>query len=167
MSTTDNIRPATHKDLRYILEIMNDAIENSTAIYDYQPKNQEYIIEWYQNKQKNNEPVFVYEENNTVVAYGSYTQFRPKEGYKHTVEHSVYVHPDHRSRGNGKSLLKKLIDFAQKSNIHSMIAGIDAENETSIYLHKSVGFTECGYIREAAYKYNRWLDLVFMQLILK
>lgn len=167
MSTTDNIRPATHKDLRYILEIMNEAIENSTAIYDYQPKTEMYIAEWFSEKQEKNYPVLVYEENNTIAAYGSYTQFRPKEGYQYTAEHSVYVHPAYRNRGIGKLLIEKLIYHAKQNNIHCMIAGIDAENRVSIELHKKLGFEQVGLIKESAYKFNRWLDLVFMQLLLK
>lgn len=167
MSTHHNLRSANKEDLRYILEIMNEAIENSTAIYDYQPKTETYIAEWFSEKQEKNYPVLVYEENNTVLAYGSYTQFRPKEGYQYTAEHSVYIHPAYRNRGIGKLLIKKLITVARQNNLHSMIAGIDAENRVSIELHKSLGFEQVGLIKESAYKFNRWLDLVFMQLLLK
>ena len=167
MTFTHNIRAANQQDLRYILEIMNEAIEKTTAIYDYTLKDERYFNNWFQEKKINRCPVFIYQHNDVPVAYGSYAQFRPKEGYQFSVEHSVYVLPAYRNKGIGRLLLQQLISYAKQNNIHCMIAGIDAENFTSIELHKKLGFEQVGLIKESAYKFDRWLDLVFMQLLLK
>lgn len=161
------IRPANQSDLSFILEIMNEAILNTTSIYDYDAKDKKFINEWFQDKININFPVLIAEQENKIVAYGTYGDFRNKEGYKFTVEHSVYVHPHFQKKGIGKKLITRLINIAQTNNVHSIIAGIDAENSTSIKLHKSLGFKEVGYIKEAAYKFDRWLDLVFYQYLIK
>ncbi len=161
------IRNVVKKDLPIILEIMNEAIENTTAIYDYYPRNYEFVETWFAEKQSDNLPVLVCELNNVAVAYGTYGSFRARTAYKFSVEHSIYVHTDYQGRGIGKLLLAALISAAKEGGYHTMIAGIDASNEKSCAFHHQFGFEEVGRIKEVGYKFDRWLDLVFMQLILK
>jgi phosphinothricin acetyltransferase len=122
--------------------------------------------EWFTQKQKDGFPVFVAVEDDAVVGFSTFGPFRAWQGYKYSVEHSIYVEKNQRGKGIGKSLLQPLIDEAKKMNMHTIIAGIDADNKISIAFHKQFGFEEVGYIKEVGWKFERWLDLVFMQLIL-
>lgn len=164
--TNMQIREAEHKDLNIILEIMNDAIINTTSIYDYKTRNYEFAENWFDKKHLDNMPLLVAEINGTAVAYGSYGIFRAWEAYKFSVEHSIYVQHDFQGQGIGRQLLIALIERAKKDGFHTMIAGIDAENQKSYEFHKKMGFVEVGKFKEVGYKFDRWLDLVFMQLIL-
>jgi len=161
------IREAEAKDLPVILEIMNEAILNTTSIYDYAERDRAYVEAWFQKKRTDKLPVIVLEANGETVGYGSYGIFRPWEGFKFSVEHSIYVHKNHQGKGYGKQLLIALIERAKLEGYHAMIAGIDAENQKSCEFHEKLGFTEVGRLKEVGYKFGRWLDLVFMQLMLK
>lgn len=160
------IRPAEASDLPALLEIINHNILHTTALYDYTPKTAEHISQWFADKQQGRWPVIVATENEKLIGYATYGSFRPKEANKFTVEHSVYAHPEHSGKGIGKLLMAELIELARKQGYHTMIGCIDAENTSSIEFHKKFGFTETGILRQVAYKFNRWLDLQFMQLML-
>lgn len=160
------IRNAESRDLPYIRGIMNDAVLHSTAIYDYNERDDAYVQNWLEQMQQNNMPVIVCESDGSCIAYGCYAQFRPKDGYQFCVEHSIYVHKDFRGKGCGARLLEELMLIAKSQNIHTMIAGIDAENQFSIDFHKKYGFEQTGYLKEVGYKFGRWLDLVFMEKVL-
>ena len=161
------IREAQQKDLRIILDIMNDAILNTTSIYDYGIRSHEFIENWLTKKRLDNMPVLVTEINGNAVGYGSYGIFRAWDAYKFSVEHSIYVHKDFQGQGIGKQLLIALIEKAKKEGYHTMIAGIDTANQISYDFHKKLGFFEAGRFKEVGYKFDRWLDLIFMQLMLK
>lgn len=162
-----NIELATSKDLPKILEIVNDAIANTTSNYNYEPQTIEDQTKWFKDKSDKNFPVYVATLNNFVIGFASYGIFREKIGYQHTVEHSVYIDANYRGEGVGKLLLQKLIDHAKFQNLHVMIGCIDASNKESIAFHEKFGFTVSGTITEVAFKFDRWLDLVIMQLNLK
>jgi len=160
------LRNADKKDLSIILDIMNEAILNTTAIYDYKSRDESYVNTWFEKKQVEKFPVIVCEINNKAVGYGSFGPFRAWEAYKFSVEHSIYVHKDYRGKGIGKELLQALINAAKAGGYHTMIGGIDASNQKSCDFHAKFGFEEVGRIKDAGYKFEKWLDLVFMQLIL-
>jgi len=150
-----------------ILAIFNDAIVNSTALYDYKPRTKEMMTAWFDAKAKGKFPVIGIEsESGKLMGFASLGTFRAFPAYKYTVEHSVYVDARFRSQGIGKRLLQEIITAAQGQDFHVMVGAIDATNAVSIRLHESFGFTHCGTIRQAGFKFNRWLDLVFYQLIL-
>ncbi len=161
------IRTAQERDLPAILEIYNDAIINTTAVYDYEPHTLEMRKQWFRIKEAQGYPVFVAEENGRVVGFSSIGPWRTWAAYKYSVENSIYVAADQRGKGIGKKLLEPLIDAAKQLDLHAIIAGIDATNEVSIKLHRSFGFTEAGQFKQVGYKFGRWLDLTFMQLLLK
>ena len=160
-----------HCDISFsdqILAIFNDAILNSTALYDYKPRTPAVMASWFEAKKNGNYPVIgVVTERGELMGFTSYGSFRAWPAYKYTVEHSVYVHHEHRSQGIGSALMKKLIETARKQEYHVMVGGIDAANATSIAMHEKLGFVHAGTIRHAGYKFGRWLDLAFYQLVLE
>lgn len=161
------IRPADIIDLPAILEIVNYNIENTTAVYDYDAKSLADIEFWLQQKQQHGWPVIVAVAAGIVAGYATYGTFRFKEGYKHTIEHSVYVSHGYLGRGIGGLLLAELIQLAKDQGYHTMIGGIDAGNKSSIAFHEKFGFTSSGVLKEVGYKFGQWLDVQFMQLMLK
>ena len=160
------IRKATAEDVPAILSIVNHAILYTTANYLYEAQTLADQQKWWNDKQTKNFPVLVAEENNQVIGFASYGTFREKIGYRFTVEHSVYVAPKWIGKGIGSKLLTALIELAKSEGYHTMIGGIDAENEYSIAFHEKFGFTKVGLIKQAAFKFDRWLDLQFVQLML-
>ena len=151
-----------------ILDIFNDAILNSTALYDYKPWTMDTMKVWFETKAQHNFPVIgIVDDEGVLMGFGSYGQFRMRPAYKYTIENSLYVHRDHRGKGLGKILLNEIISHATSQNFHSIIAVIDASNEISIDLHRKAGFTQVGVFREVGYKFGRWLDAAFLQLNLE
>lgn len=150
-----------------ILDIFNEVIAHSAALFDYQPRTREFMRAWFQTKTAQQFPVIgVEDDDGRLLGFASYGTFRAWPAYKYSVEHSVYVHRDHRGKGIGRLLLQELIRMAQTQDYHAMIGCIESTNTGSIALHESLGFTHAGTIREAGYKFGRWLDVSFYQLVL-
>jgi L-amino acid N-acyltransferase len=150
-----------------ILAIFNEAIANSTALYDYKPRTIESMGNWFKAKEAGNYPVIgMIDDAGVLLGFASYGTFRAWPAYKYSIEHSVYLHKDHRGKGLGKVLMHALIERAQSQQYHIMVGGIDTSNTTSVALHEKLGFAHCGTIKQAAFKFDRWLDLAFYQLIL-
>lgn len=160
------IRSYTENDCQAILEIINYNILNSTALYDYNIRTLEQQKAIFDDKQTKKIPIIVAVENEIVVGFGFYSEFRFREAYKFTVEHSVYAHQNHQGKGIGKLLLTELICLAKAQNLHTMIGVIDAENTGSIAFHEKFGFEQVGCIKDSAYKFDRWLHSVFVQIML-
>ena len=150
-----------------ILAILNEAIVNSTALYDYKPRTMAAMEGWFDTKRKGAYPILgVFDDGGALAGFASYGAFRAWPAYKYSIEHSVYVQKDNRGRGLGRTLLTALIEAAKNQEYHMMIGGIDSTNAASIKLHQSLGFTHCASIKQSGYKFGRWLDLEFYQLIL-
>ena len=150
-----------------ILAILNDAIEHSTALYDYRRRPLSSMDNWFDAKERGGYPVIgAVNDAGTLLGFASYGPFRAWPAYKYSVEHSLYVAPGHRGHGIGKALLAEVLDRARAQQYHTVIGGIDAENATSIALHERFGFERCGLIRHAGFKFGRWLDLAFYQKLL-
>jgi len=150
-----------------ILDILNEAIVHSTALYDYRPRPPESMQAWFDAKERGHYPVIgIVSAEDRLLGFGTYGPFRNWPAYKYTIEHSLYVEHAHRGRGLGKRLLAEIIAAARGAQYHTLIGGIDAQNGTSIALHRQMGFELCGTIRHAGFKFNRWLDLQFYQLLL-
>jgi L-amino acid N-acyltransferase len=151
-----------------VREIFNDAIERTTALYDYQPRSATTVLQWFGAKARDGYPVLAAVDGEGVVlGFASYGSFRAWPAYKYSIEHSLYVHRDCRRRGVGRQLLLQLVEQASRQGFRTMIGGIDAENQASIALHEAQGFVHAGTIRDAGYKFGRWLDLAFYQKVLK
>ena len=161
------IRPFEVRDIQAILDIINFNIINSTALYDYNIRTYEQQKSILEDKLSKGFPVIVAEIDSEVVGFGMYSEFRFREAYKFTVEHSVYVNQHFHGKGIGKILLQELIRLAKDQKLHTMIAVIDEENQSSIEFHEKFGFKTVGVIKESGYKFDRWLHSVFMQLILE
>jgi L-amino acid N-acyltransferase len=161
-----SIRPATEDDLPRILEITNDAIANTTAVWSLTPVTLESRRKWFEDRRAKGFPVLAADDGTGLQGFATFGEFRPWEGYLHTVEHSVYVHASMRRRGIGRQLLAALIEEAEAMGMHAMIGGIEAGNVASIRLHQEFGFEEVGRLREVGRKFDRWLDMVFMQRLL-
>jgi L-amino acid N-acyltransferase len=150
-----------------VREIFNEAILNTTALYDYQPRSLDTVRQWFGDKARAGHPVLgAVSSTGELAAFATYGPFRPRAAYKYTVEHSVYVHPSWQRLGAGRQLMRALIARATSACFHAMIGGIDADIRGSILLHEELGFQHAGTIREAAWKFGRWLDLAFYQLLL-
>ena len=160
-----NIRPYKTDDTQAILAIINHNILHSTSLYDYNIRSYEQQKTILEEKINKNFPVIVAELDGIVVGFGMYSEFRFREAYQFTVEHSVYVSEDFQSKGVGKQLLQELINLARKQKLHTMIGVIDSENQSSIVFHEKFGFKTVGVIKESGYKFDRWLDSVLMQLL--
>lgn len=158
------IRTAEEKDLQAILDIYNDAVLHTTAVYTYEAQTLKSREIWYKQKMEDGFPVVVYELDDKVVGFATFGPFRAWPAYKYTIEHSIYVDNDYRRQGIATSLLKEIIAIANEREYKTLIAGIDAANEKSIAMHEKFGFVHSGTIKNAGYKFNSWLDLAFYQL---
>lgn len=162
-----SIRDATPDDAEAIRAIYNHAVAHTTAVFDYTPRKAEAQRTGMRTKAEQNLPVLVAEDAGRVVGYASYGPYRPWPAYLHSVENSVYVAPEHHGKGIGKALLGPLLDIARARGLHTVIAGITAGNEASLRLHQGFGFEPAGVVREAGWKFERWLDVIFLQKIFR
>lgn len=162
------IRDAQEQDLEGILAIYNDAVENTTAIWNETLVALDNRRAWLAERVAQGFPVLVTADaSGAVLGYASYGTWRPHDGYKHTVEHSLYVRADQRGQGLGPLLMQALIERARSAGLHVLVAAIESENSASIRLHQRLGFVTTGQMPQVGRKFGRWLDLTFMQLILE
>jgi len=163
VSQVVQVEDAREGDLEGLVAIYNDVLATSTAIFSYVPATLEERIEWWRARASQGYPVLVARDARGVLGYASFGDFRAWPGYRFTVEHSVHVRADGRGRGIGTVLVTELIGRAAALGKHVMIGGVDADNTASIRFHERLGFEQAGRLREVGYKFERWLDLVFLQ----
>ena len=157
------MREATEADLEGLAAIYNEVIASSTAVFSYLPVSVDERRRWWQARTARGYPVLIVRDAQGVAAFGSFGDFRAWPGYRFTVEHTLHVRADARGRGIGTQLLRALIARAGALGKHVMVAGVDADNAASIRLHERLGFTRAGRLCAVGYKFDRWLDLVFLQ----
>lgn len=160
------IRPATERDIPAITAIYNEVVANSNAVWTEKQDSEAERLAWMNARRALGYPVLVATEGSEVVGYGTFGDFRSWPGYRYSVEHSVYIHAGHRGRGLGRTIVNELVSAAAALGKHVLIAGIDGGNDASIRLHQGAGFVEVARMPEIGRKFGRWLDLVFMQLVL-
>jgi L-amino acid N-acyltransferase YncA len=158
-----HIRPATDTDVRDILEIYNEIVETTFAIYDERPSTLAEREAWFQNRMAGGWPVLVAQEAGRIAGFSSFAEWRSRWGYRYTVEHSVHVRAEQRGRGIGSKLLEALFPLAAQAGKHTMIAHIDSLAEASVRLHARLGFEPVGTFREVGRKADRWLSVITMQ----
>ena len=161
-----HVRDAGDADLAAILAIYNDAVANTTAIWNDRLVDLANRRDWVSARRALGYPILIADCDRAVAGYASFGDFRAFDGYRHTAEHSVYVAPAFRRQGVAVALLAALEPRAIQCAKHVLIGGIEAGNAASIALHTSCGFREVGRLAEVGTKFGRWLDLVFMQKIL-
>jgi L-amino acid N-acyltransferase YncA len=161
------VRPAGRDDLQQILDIYNEAVLNTTASYDYEPRTLEHRQTWFEEHERAKYPIFVATDaGGKVVGWSALNPYHSRMGYQFTSENSIYVAADWRSKGVGKLLMPPLIEGARKRGLHVIIAAIDAANPASVHLHERFGFQKVGHMKEVGFKFGRWLDVIYMELIL-
>jgi phosphinothricin acetyltransferase len=161
------IRDTRETDLPEILAIHNTAIAETTAIWDTEPVDLAERLNWWHSRTASGFPVLVAEIDGAVAGYASYGQWRPKSGYRFTVENSVYVADRFHRRGVATALLTELLARARRAGtVHAVIAAIESANTTSIKLHEKFGFRTVGVLPEVGHKFGGWMDLTLMQLTL-
>ena len=156
------VRDAVDGDLEAVRRIYNDAVAHTTAIWNEVIVDLDDRRRWHATRVGLGYPVLVAEIDGAVAGYGSFGDFRAFDGYRHTIEHSVYVGEGHRRRGAARALLGVLEARAIALGKHAMVGAIEAENTASIALHRDLGFDFCGRLPQVGRKFGRWLDLVFM-----
>lgn len=161
-----HVRDAALGDLPGILEIHNEAIARSTAIWDETLADLDERRRWLDERHARGFPVLVADIDGRVAGYASYGVWRAKSGYRHTVENSVYVHADFHRRGVATALMTALIERARDAGVHVIVASIESTNATSIALHERFGFRLVAQMPEVGRKFGRWMDMSFMQLTL-
>jgi phosphinothricin acetyltransferase len=161
------IRPANADDLPQVLAIYNEVIARSTAIYTDMPATLDDRRAWLETREAQGFPVLVADGAGEVLGFASFGEWRGAwPGYRYTAEHSVHVRADRRGRGTGRRLVEALFPLARDLGKHVMIAGVDADNAASLRFHARLGFEAVAQFREVGHKFNRWLDLVFLQRFL-
>jgi L-amino acid N-acyltransferase YncA len=159
------IRAATESDLGAINDIYNHYVKHSTCTYQEELEPLESRQRWF-GRHGDQHPVIVAESDGQVVGWGALSAYHPRSAYRRTVENSVYVHHQYHRRGIGSLLLQELIARARKLGHHAIIAGIDAEQTASVVLHARFQFGKVGHFKQIGFKFGRWLDVVYMELIL-
>lgn len=160
------IRFATLNDLEQILTIYNHEILTGTANWNDQAVALEQYQQRFQEMQQQQFPMIVVEDQSLrkIAGYAYYSAFRSISGYRHSIEHSVFIDPNYARQGLGKALMQQLIHLATQQHMHVMVAAIDSENTGSIVLHQQLGFIQTGYMQQVGQKFGQWRDLVWMQL---
>jgi len=158
--------PCDERHLDAIRGIFNHEILHSTALYEYEPRSVETMAAWWAAKRAACLPVLGVEDApGRLAGFATWGPFRPFPAYLHTVEHSVYVDRHCRGRGVGRALVTALVAEALRRRVHTLVGVIDATNAASLSLHRSIGFERCGTVREAGFKFGRWLDVEYWQLL--
>ncbi len=161
------VRPARREDCPAILEIYNDAVLTTTATYDYEPRSLEHRQAWFEDHKRTGFPIYVaVNDRDEIVGWSALNRYHDRKGYRFTSENSIYIAAPNRGQGIGKLLLAPLIESARKLGLRAIIAVIDGETEASIRLHARFGFEHVGRFKKVGYKFNRWLDVVYMELLL-
>ena len=160
------IRDAVAEDVPAILAIYNEVIASSTAVYRDTPATLDDRLEWFNARRAQSYPILVAADDSGLLGFASYGDFRAWPGYRFSVEHTVHIRADQRGRGVGSALMRVLIQRAVAQGKHVMIGGVDAENEASLRFHERLGFVPAARLHQVGFKFNRWLDLVFVERIL-
>jgi L-amino acid N-acyltransferase len=159
------VRAAAPADLDAINEIYNHYVLHTTCTYQEEPEPIAGRRQWFEHH-SGRHPVTVAEQDGRVIGWGSLSAYHPRSAYRNTVEDSIYVHHQHHRHGIGSLLLQDLIARARAGGHHAIIGLIDADQAASVALHAKFGFVEVGHLKQVGLKFNRWLDVIYMELLL-
>ena len=155
---------AEEKDLSAVADIYNEVLRTSTAIYRDEETTVAERIEWWKNQREKGYPLLIADEDDQVLGFASYSDFRPWPGYRFTVEGSIHLRPTARRHGTGTLLLHDLIAHARAAGKHMLIAGVDAENVPSRSFMEKIGAEQTAHLREVGFKFGHYLDLMIYQI---
>lgn len=158
-----HVRFATREDLPAILDIYNEAVRTTTASADLEPQPLAARAAWFESVQEAGFPVLVAERQGVVIGWGALQPHKPRPGYRFTADNSIYIAEAARGQGVGRSLLSELLSQAERLPLRSILAGVSGDNEASLRLHRSLGFTDAGTFNAAVYKFGVWIDVVYLQ----
>ena len=159
------IRPAAAADAEPINDIQNHYVLHSTATFLTEPLTLKQRLAWLEGRAPAH-PVTVAVVDGAVVGWGALGEFRGRPAYRHTTEFSIYLHPDWHRRGIGRALLADLIERAQAVGHHALVGGCCSESTAILALLEASGFSRVAHFPEVGRKFDRWLDVVFMQRLL-
>lgn len=160
-----HIRPATEADQELILDIYNEAVKNTTATFDTEPRSSVEQLKWFRSHKKNH-PVMVSEQDGILNGWASLSSWSERKAYEGTVEVSVYVHYGYRGKGIGKKLLEVITNEGRVVKNHTIISRISADNKISIHMHEQIGYRHIGIMKEAGIKFGKYIDVFMMQILL-
>ena len=160
------VRNAVRGDLRAITSIYNYAVINTTVTFDTRPKTVKSREKWF-GKHSGRYPIIVAEDKNAIIGWASLSQWSDRCAYGRTAEVSVYVDKNNQGLGTGSLLMYGIVELARKNKLHTVIARIAGDNEASVHLHQKYGFFNVGVLKEVGFKFNRYVDVRLMQLILE
>lgn len=159
-----HLRAATEIDQPEILAIYNEAVLNTTATFDTEPRSMDAQMEWFR-RHKKNHPILVAENQNKIIGWASLSPWSDRCAYETTVEVSVYIDKDFRGQGIGSSLLERITIEGQKAKNHTVLSRISSDNLASIYIHKKAGYKIIGEMKEVGFKFGKFLDVTMMQYL--
>jgi phosphinothricin acetyltransferase len=161
-----HLRPGERRDAAAIAAILNHHIAFTTSTFMTEPvsvvSRETFVLE-----REAEHPIWVAELDGACIGWAALSRHQPRSAYAHTVENSIYLHPDHVGRGIGTVLLGQLVDGAHRLGFHSLIAGACAEQAPSIALHERLGYRRCALFHQVARKFGRWLDVVYLERLLQ
>ena len=160
------LRLATAEDLPALNAIYNHYVLHSTATYQTTPETEAARLAWFHNRNLAHHPVVVAEQAGRIAAWGSLSPFGKREAFAKTVENSIYVHPDCHRRGLGRLLLQDQLQRAAAAGHRALIAAISSDQAPSLALHRTLHFAEVGRLLQVGWKFDQWLDLVYLQRLL-
>jgi L-amino acid N-acyltransferase len=158
------IRDATEADLPALRDIYNHALLHTTAIWNDDVVDVENRRAWFQSRAAQGYPILVADLDGEVAGYASFGDFRVQDGFRATVENSIYVVPEAQGRGVARALMAALIERARGKAKHVMIAAVHDQNVASMHLHQALGFRATGVLHQAGQKFGQWVNLVFLEL---
>jgi len=159
------LRQAAESDLAAINEIYNHYVRHSTCTYQETPESLAGRRRWFR-QHGGQHPVIVAEEDGQVAGWGSLSAYHARSAFRHTVENSIYIHPQQLGRGLGSQLLRELIVQARRLGHRALIAAIEADQPASLALHRKFHFEQVGQLKQVGLKFGRWLDLIYLELLL-
>ncbi|MCL5103918.1 MAG: N-acetyltransferase family protein [Armatimonadetes bacterium] len=159
------IRRAVEADVPEITRIYNDAILNTTATFDTEPKTIEDRLEWF-HRCGDDYPLLAATIDDKLVGWALIRPFGARTAYRYTVENAIYIDCDYQGRGIGTALLRELLSLAEERGYHAMLALIVGGNDTSVKLHERFGFEVTGVMREVGRKFDQWLDILIYEKLL-
>lgn len=160
------LRPATAADLPAISAIYNHSVLTSTCTFALEPETLADREAWFAGRTAAH-PVLVADAGGEVVAWGSLSPWNKRAGYAATVEWSVYVREDWQRKGLASAILAELVRLAKAAGHRTILGGVSADQTASLELHRRHGFVQAAHLREVGFKFGRWLDVIYLQLMLE